>query len=93
MILAALLVTLAGCDDTGGDDTDVVFIIDNSSGGPNSTLCAAIHDWIKACAQTPDDWMETFVDLDRFYVFGHFRLSLNNEQPQSSSPLPRAGFP
>lgn len=54
-----------------------VIIIDNSEGGPNATIFTDIHDWIKSNVETTGHWMESYVDLNKFYVSGHSNGGMN----------------
>jgi len=55
----------------------VVIIINNTSGGPNSTLFTQTHDYIKNNVNNPSNWMHTYVDLSRFIVAGHSNGGMN----------------
>lgn len=55
----------------------VIFIINNTSGGPNSTLFTTAHDWIKTNTNNTSSWMNSYVDLGRFIVSGHSNGGMN----------------
>ncbi len=55
----------------------VVIIINNTSGGPNSTLFTQTHDYIKTNVSNTSHWMYNYVDLNRFIVAGHSNGGMN----------------
>ncbi|NSW45343.1 MAG: T9SS type A sorting domain-containing protein [Bacteroidales bacterium] len=55
----------------------VVIIINNTSGGPNSTLFTQTHDYIKTKVANSSNWMHSYVDLSRFIVAGHSNGGMN----------------
>lgn len=55
----------------------VIFIINNTSGGPNGTLFTTAHDWIKTNTNNTSSWMNSYVDLGRFIVAGHSNGGMN----------------
>lgn len=55
----------------------VVIIINNTSGGPNSTLFTQTHDYIKTKVNNASHWMHSYVDLNRFIVAGHSNGGMN----------------
>ncbi|MBI5540986.1 MAG: T9SS type A sorting domain-containing protein [Bacteroidia bacterium] len=55
----------------------VIFVINNTSGGPNSTLFTTAHNWIKTNVNNSLSWMHNYVDLGRFVVAGHSNGGMN----------------
>ena len=55
----------------------VVIIINNTAGGPNSTLFTQTHDYIKTKVNNSSHWMHSYVDLNKFIVAGHSNGGMN----------------
>lgn len=55
----------------------VIIIMNNTSGGPNSTLFTNMHNWIKTQVNSGTGWLSQYVDLNRFIVSGHSNGGMN----------------
>lgn len=55
----------------------VIIIMNNTSGGPNTTLFKNMHNWIKTQVSAGGNWLSEYIDLSRFVVAGHSNGGMN----------------
>ncbi|MEI7596383.1 MAG: alpha/beta hydrolase [Bacteroidota bacterium] len=71
----------------------VVIIINNTSGGPNSTLFTNTHNWIKdSVNNNPNSKLHGYVDLTKFVVAGHSNGGMNATDIIINRPSEIAGI-